>query len=302
MENVCRGKVTKITFPREGEKFSSGGKKLRHLLLAAVDDVDARCRKRACPYIFPIERFAQAEARGDGTHNGDERIEDGNLAHRIAAEQLVVKGKSPSGDADERKQDEHTLPSDVGQGTSERQPGNDEQYAAQEEAESCANKNVNALAQTARQQSGNSGTKGVKDNHSIAQERELSAGFATKVQRHYSGKSQYASQGFSQRKAVALKKHAGQDYQQEDAHGIQDGGPCPFAVGETEIEEGIVERGVDQGKEQDVPPVAALSDREWAVGGLGKGEDDESGHAETDAGKECLASGHVGLYAELAKA
>ena len=97
MENVCRGKVTKIAFPREGNIFSSGGRKLHPLFFPFVYDVDSRGGQCPCPYIFPVEGLAQTKAGCDGAHNGDERIEDGYLANRVTAEQFVVKGKTPSG-------------------------------------------------------------------------------------------------------------------------------------------------------------------------------------------------------------
>ena len=89
-----------------------------------------------------IEGFAQAETRGDGAYNGNERIEDGHFAYGIATEKLVVEGKTQSRDAYEREQDKASDGSDVGQGATHQQSRNDEQGASQAKAIASAHEDI----------------------------------------------------------------------------------------------------------------------------------------------------------------
>ena len=66
-----------------------------------VDEVDAQSGKQCGKEIFPVEGLVQAKARGECPHHGNEGVEDGHPAYRIAAEQFVVEGEAEGGNADE---------------------------------------------------------------------------------------------------------------------------------------------------------------------------------------------------------
>ena len=82
--------------------WRKGHEKKAPLRLPFVNNVDARCGQGSCHDIFPIERFVEADARGDGSNHWDERVVDGYLAHRIAGEQLVVEREANGADGDEQ--------------------------------------------------------------------------------------------------------------------------------------------------------------------------------------------------------
>ena len=68
---------------------------------------------------------------------------------------------------------------------------------------------------------------------------------------------------------------------------------------QSEIEEGIVESGVEQREEQHIPPVAPLADGKLPMRCAGDRKDDKSRYAESDARKEHLATRHVGSNLKL---
>ena len=73
-------------------------------VLAFIDDENAKGCKSAGKSIFQVEGLAKAEARGDGSHNGYQRIVYGNLPHGIQAEQLVVEREAYGRDGNEQQQ------------------------------------------------------------------------------------------------------------------------------------------------------------------------------------------------------
>ena len=72
--------------------------------LGRVDDVDARGYETACQDIVCLKWFAQTEAGGDGTHDGEKRIVDGHLSDGIVRDELVVERKADGGDAHQHSQ------------------------------------------------------------------------------------------------------------------------------------------------------------------------------------------------------
>ena len=72
--------------------------------LGRVDDVDARGNEAASQNKVRLKGFAQTEAGGDGTYDGEERIVDGHLADGIVRDELVVERKADGGDTHQHSQ------------------------------------------------------------------------------------------------------------------------------------------------------------------------------------------------------
>ena len=71
-----------------------------YLSLASIDNIYPRHRQQCSNSVFPVERFAKTKTRCHCTDNRNERIEDGDLANRVTAEQFVIKCETKCGDAD----------------------------------------------------------------------------------------------------------------------------------------------------------------------------------------------------------
>ena len=83
-------------------------------LLSPINNIDASHGKEAGNEVLRVERFAQAEARGEGAYYGYERVKNGNLAYGIATDELVVEGETEGRDGDEQCQDDEAIGGDVG--------------------------------------------------------------------------------------------------------------------------------------------------------------------------------------------
>ena len=83
------------------------------LFLPLVDDVYSQRRERTCQQIIPVEWFCKTSAGSDGSDDRNQRIPDGYLSYRIAAQQLVIERKTDRGNADKQQEVEASEHVDV---------------------------------------------------------------------------------------------------------------------------------------------------------------------------------------------
>ena len=277
----------------------SGGVAPGKLLLGAVDDVDAGGGKQAGNDILDVEGLVQAQTGAHGSHHGDERVVDGHLANGIAGEQLVVERKADGADADEQAQPQQPQGRDCRHAAAQCQPHDHKQDAAQGQAVARAHRDVDPPAQAAREQRGCRTAQGIEHNHAIAQPREAAATATAGIEQEDAGKAHDATCQLAHRHAVGLEKQACHDDYRKHAERVEYSSSRARAVGKADVEKGIVQRGVDQAKQRDVPPIAPAHDAEGPASHAGHGQDNGAGHGEPDAGKEHLAPRHCGQDAKL---
>lgn len=253
-----------------------------------------------------MEGLAQTEAGGDGPDDGNERVPNGDLPHRVAGQQLVVEREADGRDADEQQQDDEAPERGVRQRAAQQQSGDYQQGSAHAQAVARADEDIQPPVDAARHQSGKGATEGVDDDHAVAEQRERAALLTAEVQRQYTEETDDAAQNLPDGHLVALEEHAGKDDQRENAQRIEDGRPRPLTVRQTDVEGGIVEGGVQKCEEQQIEDVARhaprrIPERKRPAGTLGHSQDDDSRQTETYAGEEHLAAGHVLTDSELSK-
>ena len=258
-----------------------------------VDDVYT-CRSQCGGNdVFPVELLIQAKAGRQCSHHRDERVVDGHLAHWIAGKEFVVQDKTQCGDAHKQGKYYHSLPVDLWQCGAEQERGNKQEQSSEGKAVARSHEHIHTLDQTSRQQARHGRTKGIDDNHAIAQQGEPSAFLSTKVQCQDAGKSYSATHHLAYGEAVALEEYACHDDKRKDTERIQYSRPCPGTVRQTYVEGGIVERGVHQRKDQHEPPVTALPHGKGSPHGLCHGQDYKARHGEAQACKEYLVARHL---------
>lgn len=253
-----------------------------------------------------MEGLAQTEAGGDGSDDGNERVPDGDLPHRVTGQQLVIEREADGGDANEQQQDDEAPERRVRQRAPHQQSRDDQQGTTHAKAVARADEDVHPPVDAARHQSGKGAAEGVDDNHAVAEQRKRAALLAAEVQRQYTEETDNAAQNLPDGHLVALEEHAGKDDQREDTQRIEDGRPRPLTVGQADVEGGIVEGGIQECEEQQIEDVARHAPRripecKRPAGTLGHSQDDDSRQTETDAGEEHLAAGHVLTDSELSK-
>ena len=126
-------------------------------------------------------------------------------------------------------------------------------------------------------------------------------------QRQNARKANDAAQQFAIGHLVALEEHASQDDQREDTHGVEDSGTCALAIGQSDIEERVVQCGVHQGKKQQEQGVANVAPRcrrliaERTSRQQGDNKNEATRKAKTQACKQHLAGSHILRDAKLCK-
>ncbi len=201
-----------------------------------------------------MERLAQNKAGGEGAHHWDEGIEDRNLADGVAGYEFVVEGESYCGYGREGKEYCNAGRSYQGQGSTCGKSRNQEEKTAYGKGIPSAHENVHPLAESSSHQAGYGGAHRVEENHSVTHPAEASGCAAAEVQGEDAGYSDYHAEGLPKGHPVAFKKNTGQDYEDEGAHRVEYGGAGGYAVGHSDVEEGVVKGGVHQGEGEDVQP------------------------------------------------
>ena len=186
----------------------------------------------------------------------------------------------------------------MGQRATEYQARDDEQQTTDGEAIARTNKDIHTSAQATGHQIRDGTAEGIQNNHAIAQEGELSAISPTKVQGQDAAKTYATAQNFSRSKLIALETGTGQQHHKEGTQRIEDGGSRTFAMRHADIEKEIVERGVHERKGQNETPVGHTAGAERAAVAVGQRQHNGSGGGKTDAGKEHLATSHIGSDAK----
>lgn len=203
--------------------MSINGRNYPYLLLTFIDNIDTEGGKGASEDILPVEWFGQAEARSDGSDDGNERIPDGNLADRIATDELVIEGEAGGGDAYEQQQIEDAQRGDDGERTLHQKARNDEQCTTDGKGIASAHKDVDATTEATRHERGGGSAQGIEDDHAIAPEGELATLLAAEVEREDAGKADDTAEDLAQGHAVTPEKEAGEDDDGEDAKAVEDG-------------------------------------------------------------------------------
>ena len=272
--------------------------------LALIDDIDAEGCQAGGEDVFGIERFAKTEAGGEGTNNGNERIPDGHLANGIAGEQFVVERETDGGDGNEQGEDAESPQRDMRKGGPHEQTGNDEQCTTHSETVARTHKDVDALVDTTRQETGKGATQGIQNYQSVAQKSKRATILSPNVQRQDACKTNDTTQELAVSHLVALEEHTSQNDQREDTHGVEDSRPRALTIGQSDIEECVVQRGVHQGKEQQEKGVASpmILKSKRTTCQQGDNKDDDTRKAKAKTCEEHLAGCHILRDAKLCKA
>ena len=190
----------------------------------------------------------------------------------------------------------------MGEGAAHGEARDDEQETTEGEAVARAHDNVHAARHAARQERGHGTANSIDDNHAIAQPTPFGRdGIAIQIKNQYACHSQQNAQHLAHRHAVTLEEYAGQHNYQKDAQRIENGRARPFAVGEADVEAGVVERGIDEGKQENEAPVPSARGAKRAAHPARHGQDDEARDGKADAREKHLAACHLGRDAPFLK-
>ena len=210
-------------------------------------------------------------------------------------DELVVERKANGRDAHQHSQQREAPEGDVGEGAAHQEAWDNQQQTADAEAVARAHNDINAARHAARQERGHGTANGVDDNHTIAQPTPFGRdSIAIQIENQYARHSQHYAHHLAQRHAVALEEYAGQHHDQKDAQRIENGCARPFAVREADVEAGVVERGIDEGKQENEAPVPSARGAKRAVHPARHRQNNEARDGKSDAREEHLAARHIG--------